>query len=147
MPGKSHTNSIGRPSHKLSPFSKVHKNPENPPYRPSVDYTESWTYRVAKALSELINAVIEKTGHHLKDYKIKHITLTEEEIWISHDVVGLPPSVPVGEALDVIRQHFSDNDTLKDHTFLSLCNIKDLLRLVVYFNQPSEGQGLGSPPS
>ena len=48
---------------------------------------------VAKALSELTNPVIGKTGHHLKNSKellekIEDIKLTEEEVWMSHDVVG-----------------------------------------------------------
>ena len=56
-------------------------------------------YRVAKALSEVINLVIGKSEHHLRNSKdllekIKGITLMKEEVWISHDVVGLFPSVP-----------------------------------------------------
>ena len=53
----------------LYALSKVHKNRENPHYRPIVDYTWSCMYRVAKALSEQINPVIGKSEYHLKNSK------------------------------------------------------------------------------
>ena len=51
--------------------------------------------------------------------KIKDIMLMDEEVWISHDVVGLFPTVPVGEVLEVIEQNLNEDSTLKDHTLLS----------------------------
>ena len=50
---------------------------------------------------------------------------------VSHDVVGLFPTVPMVEMLDVIEQCLTDDDMLKDSTLLSNSDIMDLLRLVV----------------
>ena len=88
---------------------KVHKDPLNPPYRVIADYTGSCTYNLAKALSNLINPTIGKTEHHLQNSKqlvdkIQNNVLSDEEIWISHDVVALFRSVPVDEALEEIKQ-------------------------------------------
>ena len=115
---------------------KVHKNPSDPPYRPIVDYTGSCTYNIAKALSLLINPTIGKTEHHLLNSKqlvdkIKDVVLAEDEIWISHDVVALFPSVPVDEALEEIEKRLVNDKTLPQRTNLSPDDIMDLLRLVV----------------
>ena len=46
-------------------------------------------------------------------------------------MVGLFPTVPVGEVLNVIEQRLTEDSTLKDRTLLSPSDIMDLLRLVV----------------
>ena len=51
----------------LYALHKVHQNPEDPLYMPLVEYTGSCTYIVANALSELINLVIVKSEHELKN--------------------------------------------------------------------------------
>ena len=40
------------------------------------------------------------------------LILDVEDIWISHDVVALFPSVPVKEALDIIQTRLSNEPTL-----------------------------------
>ena len=92
-------------SSRMYALPKVHKNPTDPPYIPIVDYTGSCTFNIAKALSSLISPTIEKIKHHLKNCKdlvdkinLKNIVMSDEEIWISHGVVGLNPSVPVDAA-------------------------------------------------
>ena len=115
---------------------KVHKNPMDPPYRPIVDYTGSCTYKIAKALSALINPTIGKTNHHLKNSKdlidkIKDRVLLEEEIWISHDILALFPSVPVAEDLREIEQSLTEDKTISQRTNLSAADIMELLHLVV----------------
>ena len=52
---------------RLYALHKVYKNPEDPLYKPIVDYTVSCTYRVDNALSELINPVIGKSEDKLKN--------------------------------------------------------------------------------
>ena len=118
------------------PLPKVHQNPSDPPYRPIVDYTGSCTYNFAKELSRIINPIIGQTSHHLnnpKDLKdkIEDITLDDDHIWISHDVVALFPSVPVPEALQVIQHNLEKDKSLYKRTKLSPSDIMDLLKLVV----------------
>ena len=79
---------------------KFHKNPSGPPYTSIVDYTGSCTYKVAKDMSNIINPLMSKSKHHILNSKalvekIKGITLDVDDIWISHDVVAIFPSVPV----------------------------------------------------
>ena len=114
----------------------MHKNSSDPPYRPIVDYKGSCTYKVAKKMSDLIKPLIGKTEHHFLNSKelvtkIKDTKLTDEEIWISHDVVALFPSVPVDEALQIIENRLKNDVTLHRRTALDPDDIMELLRLVV----------------
>ena len=62
---------------------------------------------MAKAMINMINPLIGKSKHHLLNFKgfvenIKDLKLDADDIWISHDVVALFPSVLVREALGII---------------------------------------------
>ena len=87
--------------------------------------------------TNIINPNTGKTEHHLQNSKqlvdkIKDHKLTDDKIWISHDVVTLFPSVPVDAALDEIKKRLINDKNLNKWTNLTPKDIMELLRLVVY---------------
>ena len=138
---------------------KIHK-PENP-LRPIVDYSGLANYNLGRALADLLNPLMGKTQHHLQNSKdlkkkLENVTLKEDEILISHDIVSLFTNVPIQEALSVIRTRLENDDTLKNRTRLSVDDIMDLLNFVcnsTYFQfegqlyQQCFGTAMGSPVS
>ena len=70
---------------------KIHK--EGTPLRPIVDFTGSIGYNVAKSLADILSPLVGKTDHHVLNSKtladdLKNITIEEDEILNSHDVVA-----------------------------------------------------------
>ena len=138
---------------------KIHKT--GTPLRPIVDYTGSLSYNTSKALSELLTPLAGKTEHHLKNSKhlaeiAKDVKLEEDEELISHDVVGLFPSIPIPEALRIIRGCLDRDTTLPDRTRLTPSDIIDLLAFTMsttYFTfrgkiyEQTFGTAMGSPVS
>lgn len=109
----------------------------------------------------MIKPLLGKTEHHLLNSKelvtkVEDKVLEEDEIWISHDVVALFPSVPVEEALNIIETRLREDKTLAKRTLLEPDDIMELLRLVVNTTifsfkgklyQQSSGFPMGSPIS
>jgi len=138
---------------------KIHK-PGNP-LRPIVDYTGSIGYNLSRSLADLLAPITGKTIHHVENSKalvkeLKDVQLTEEETFISFDVVSLFTNTPIHKALDVIRKKLEEDRLLKQRTLLAVDDIMQLLEFVLtttYFKfdgqlyQQKFGTAMGSPVS
>ena len=139
--------------------SVFHK--EGTPLRPIVDYTGSLSYNTSKSLSDLLTPLAGKTEHHLKNSKhlaevVKDIKLEEDEVLVSHDVVALFPSIPIPEAMKIIRKRLEEDTTLAKRTNLSANDIIELLEFTMsttHFSfkgklyEQTFGTAMGSPVS
>ena len=138
---------------------KIHK--EGTPLRPIVDYTGSLSYNVSKALSDLLAPLAGKTEHHLKNSKalvdkLKTETVGDDEVLASHDVVGLFPSIPIPQAMDIIYRRLCSDTTLSERTNLTPEDIIELTKFTMsttYFTfrgkiyEQIHGTAMGSPVS
>ncbi len=152
-----------RPSATVCPkfygLPKIHK--PNVPLRPIVASQGSPTYVLAKYLAEILKPVVGKSEHHVvnsKEFvtKMEQISLSENDILVSFDVVSLFTNVPVEEACIIAKERLLLDSTLPQRTNLSPENIYDLLKLCLtttcfqwrekYYEQ-TYGAPMGSPLS
>ena len=138
---------------------KVHK--EGTPLRPIVSSIDSISYNCARYVADLLAPLVGRSEHHIKNSQhfadiIQHKTIGEDEELVSYDVTALFTSVPVKEALTIIRRRLEEDEKLKHRTKLSPDNIITLLELCVsctyfvydgtFFKQ-IHGTAMGSPVS
>ncbi len=119
---------------KLYGLPKIHKT--GYPLRPIVSSIGSVTYPIAEHLAEILNPLVGKTEHHVLNSKhfvemVKDTTLTPEETLVSFDVSALFTSVPVAQAVRVIKTRLEEEDTLHKRTKLNVEDIVDILDLVL----------------
>ena len=102
-----------------------------------------------------------QTEHHLKNSKqladrLKTETVAENEVLASHDVVGLFPSIPIPQAMEIIHRRLKEDTTLKERTNLTPEDIIELLNFTqttTYFTFRGKlyeqvfGTAMGSPVS
>ena len=138
---------------------KIHK--ANNPLRPIVDYTGSIGYNTSKALADLLGPLVGTTEHHVKNSKdlaeeLSSVTLEQEDIFNSHDVVSLFTKTPIQETLTIIRQRLDQDQDLKKRTNLEVEDIMDLTEFIAtttYFSFRGQlfkqkfGTAMGSPVS
>ena len=139
---------------------KVHK--DGTPLRPIVDFTGSIGYNVAKSLAEILAPIVGQSEHHVLNSKsladqLKNITVEEDEILNSHDVVALFTNTPIDLTLQIIRDRLEQDQDLKNRTLLSIDDIIELvdfsLSRVAYFSYNGSiyrqrfGMAMGSPLS
>ena len=138
---------------------KIHK-PGNP-LRPIVDYTGSIGYNLSCSLADLLALITGKAIHHVENSKalvkeLKDVQLTDEETFISFDVVSLFMNTPIHKALNVIRKKLEEDRLLKKRTLLAVDDIMQLLEFVLtttYFKfdgqlyQQKFATAMGSPVS
>ena len=110
----------------------VHK--PDTPLRPIVFSCRSVTYGVAKELAKILKPLVGKSPHHInstQDFveQVKHITLVPGEYLSSYNVSVLFTSVPVGPALNIIRDLLDKDHTLKERTVLAVNDILLLLEI------------------
>ena len=157
------------PYHELRPSSsqppriyglpKVHK-PEVP-LRPIVSCIGSPSYRLSKFITSLISPLGGKTSTHAKNSKhfleaVQDVRVTEDELLVSLNVSSLFTNIPIVEAVQVIQQRLTQDDTLASRTTLSPDKVAKLLDICLrstYFSydcdfyQQQEGVAMGSPVS
>ena len=138
---------------------KIHKN--NRPLRPIVASIEGITYKVAKYLSEVLSPLVGKTQHFIlnsEDFtkKIQDLDVPPGQILISYDVSSLFTCIPTKDALKVIENKLSHDQTLPERCPLSILQLLDLLSFCLdttYFQfegtyyQQCHGAAMGSPVS
>ena len=138
---------------------KIHK--QDCPLRPIVSAIGSISYETAKFVAKIIAPLEGTTQHHLENSqdfveKLKGVSVSEDEALVSYDVSALFTSVPVGEALNIIRTKLESDATLGDRTKLSVDQIIELLGFCLnttYFMAQGdlylqkEGAAMGSPVS
>lgn len=138
---------------------KIHK--QNNPLRPIVSSIGSISYNCAKYIAEILNPIVGKTEHHIKNSQqfadiIKHYRVEDDEELRSYDVSALFTSVPVDNALEIIKNKLANDNTLADRTKLTPEDVTILLEFClkctyfVYNDQyylQVHGAAMGSPVS
>ena len=138
---------------------KIHK--ANNSLRPIVDYTGSIGYNASRALADLLEPLVGTTEHHVKNSKelaeeSSSVTLEQEDIFNSHDVVSVFTKTPIQETLTIIRERLDKDQDLKKKTNLEVDDIMDLTEFIAtttYFSFRGQlfkqkfGTAMGSPVS
>ena len=106
--------------------TKIHK--AGNPVRPIVDYTDSIGYESSRALADLLGPLVGKSEHHVKNSKhlaqdLADITIQDEEMFNSHDVVSLFTNTPIDIAMDIVKQRLQEDTDLKKRTKLKIPDI------------------------
>ena len=86
---------------------KIHK--ASVPLRPKVDYMGSIGYNTSRAPADLLTLVVGQTKHHTKNLKdlakeLTQVTISENEVCNSHDVVSLFTNTTIQETLKIVRE-------------------------------------------
>ena len=116
------------------------------------------TYGMAKVLDKVLKPTVGKSPHHIqstRDFvnRFQGVTLIPEECLCSYDVTALFTSVPIDQALTIIKELLEKDDTLWDRTVLSVQNIIELLGFFLHntyfsfqnkFYEQVEGAPMGS---
>ncbi|XP_072039090.1 uncharacterized protein [Amphiura filiformis] len=95
---------------------KIHK--DGTPLRPIVDFTGSIGYNVAKSLADILSPIVGQSEHHVLNSKslaedLKDVTLEDDEILNSHDVVALFTSTPIDLTLHILKERLNEDKDLK----------------------------------
>ena len=139
--------------------TKIHK--QGYPVRPIVDYMGSIAYQTSKALAEILSPMVGQTECHVKNSKhladdLTKLTIEDDNIFNSHDVVSMFTNTPIDKTLEIIRERLENDNTLKQRTKLDVDDIMELLEFVLtttYFSFRGEiykqkfGTAMGSPCS
>ncbi|XP_072046451.1 uncharacterized protein [Amphiura filiformis] len=94
---------------------KIHK--DGTPLSSIVDFTGSIDYNVSKSLADILNPIIGQFERHVLAQDLKDVTLEEDEILNSHDVVALFTSTPVDLTVHVLRERLNEDKDLKTDPF------------------------------
>ena len=112
-------------------------------------------------MSDIISPLSGKTQFHLKNSqelvkKVKELHLEPHDKLVSFDVSALFTSVPVDQALDVIKIRLEEDQTLSQRTALTASQVIQLLSFCLkttyftfenVFYKQNEGAAMGSPVS
>ena len=146
---------------RLNCTPKIHKNKTPPPLLPIVDCTGGVTYHTSKFLVAILRSLLGKTPKHCTNSgqlanDLANVTVMQDEILISHDVVSLFTKTPVDATLAKVRKRLEADKTLKKRTRLKVDDIMELLTFVTkatYFQfngvlyKQVEGLAMGDPLS
>jgi hypothetical protein len=138
---------------------KVHKT--NVPLRPIVSSIGSITYQPAKLLAKILGPLVGKNDRHVKNSKDFAEKIQDLEVpppWqlVSFDVSALFTSIPVDQALVVVRKKLEMDKSWQQHSSLNLDDISKLLEFCLtttYFTykgqiyKQKQGAAMGSPVS
>ena len=116
---------------------------------------------MAKELAKILKPLVGKSPHHInstQDFveQVRHITLVPGECLSSYDVSALFTSVPIDQALKIIKDLLIKDPSLKDRTVMGIDGIILLLEFCLkntYFSfqgqffEQVEGAAMGSPVS
>ena len=144
---------------KLYGLPKIHK--EDVPLRPIVSSIGSVNYGVAKELARILKPLVGNSSHHVNNSKefaeeIRNIKLERWECLTSFDVTTLYTSIPVAEAIEVIKGRLEQDTELPRRTTWSPENILRLLEFCLVntyflfngqFFEQTKGAAMGSPVS
>ena len=124
---------------------------------------DSIAYNLSRSLADILGPMVRLTQHHVKNSrhladKLKSMTLHEDEIFTSHDVVSLFTNIPILKlkTTEIIKTRLQKDTTLTDRTRLEIEDVMALLDFVLnttYFtfrnmiHQQKFGTAIGSPVS
>jgi len=112
-------------------------------------------------LADILSCVVGKTEYHVKNSRhlvetLAEITLDDDEILNSHDVVSLFTNTPINKSLEVIKESLLTDNAWKDKTKLLVEDVMELLEFILtttYFVFRDQiysqkfGTAMGSPVS
>ena len=138
---------------------KIHK--DGIPMRPIVSYTGTPLYEISKYIANILRPygkLKEQHTHSSKSFStfICQQKIEPDEIMVSFDVTSLYTTIPIDEALLIIRDLLEHDQKLADRTLLSPKQILDLLDILLrttYFKfngdfyQQTDGAAMGGPTS
>ncbi len=89
------------------------------------------TYKTSKYLARVLTPLMGKIQYHVKDSddlvrKLKHVKIEEDECMVSFDFKSLFTKVPKDEAVIIIHDKLSADDTLSQRTPLSADKLTEL---------------------
>ena len=131
---------------RLYGLPKIHK--VNVPLRPIVNSIGSPTYALAKYLTGLLQPLVGKCSHHVKNSFqfieiLDNIKVNSTDILVSFDVESLFTKVPLKETLELLSSHF---DAKIINLFRHVLTSTYFLFDGNYYEQ-SDGVAMGSPIS
>ena len=138
---------------------KIHK--KDAPLRPIVSSIGSITYPAAKYLTSILNPLVGKNPHFIKNSedfvkKIADLEVPPPRKLVSYDVTALFTSIPIEDAIDVVRRKLEDDTTLNNRCELSIDQVVTLLEFCLkttyfvcdnIFYRQIQGAPMGSPVS
>ncbi|XP_072146239.1 uncharacterized protein [Dermacentor andersoni] len=109
---------------------KVHK--PNVPLRPIVDYTRSPLYKLSAYLHQLLAPLVGKSSTHVSNScdfieKVRDVSLDDDEVMVSFDVVSLFTSNPTDLAVEACTSALESDRTLPDRSPIDVPDLKRLL--------------------
>ena len=132
----------------------------NIPLRSIVSFVTSPTYQLSRHLSFILSPLVGKTSSAVRNSKdfadFISTQQLEEKVLVSFDVVSLFTNVPTDLAIKVARKYLEKDETLEEHTLLTVDNIILLLDMclgAIYLQfrqecyQQTQGTAMGSPVS
>ena len=116
----------------LNGLPKIHK--PDVPLRPIVSFYSSPTYNLSKHLAFLLSSLVGNSSSAVRNSRdfahfIQQEALEADEVLVSFDVISLFTCVPISLALDIAKECLEQDETLSDHTFLTVSDNLSLLSL------------------
>ena len=138
---------------------KIHK--DGIPMRPIVSYTGTPLYEISKYIANILRPYGKLKEQHIHSSKsfstfICQQKIEPDEIMVSFDVTSLYTTIPIDQALLVIRDLLEHAQKLADRTLLSpkqILDLPDILLRTTYFKfngdfyQQTDGAAMGGPTS
>ena len=138
---------------------KIHK--KDVPLRPIVSSIGSVMYDTAKFLAKIMKPLVGLNSHHIvnsEDFvnKIAELEVPPGQKLVSYDVSSLFTSIPINEAIPVVRAKLESDQSLPDRCPLDIAQLSVLLEMCLsstYFTFQGEfykqkkGAAMGSPIS
>ena len=138
---------------------KIHK--KDAPLRPVVSSIGRVMYNTAKFLAKILRPLVGLNNHHIinsEDFinKIADLEVPPGQKLASYDVSALFTSIPINEAMSIVRSKLEGDPTLPDRCFLDVPQLSTLLEMCLsstYFTFQNEfykqkqGAAMGSPIS
>ena len=138
---------------------KIHK--DGTPMRPIVSFTGTPLYEISKYIANILRPYGKLKEQHTSSSKyfstfICQQKIEPDEIMVSFDVTSPYTTIPIGQALLIIRDLLEHGQKLTDKTLLSPRQILDLLDILLrttYFKingdfyQKTDGAAMGGPTS
>ncbi|XP_068720552.1 uncharacterized protein [Montipora capricornis] len=138
---------------------KIHK--KDVPLRPIVSSIGSVMYDTAKFLAKIMKPLVGLNSHHIvnsEDFvnKIAELEVPPGQKLVSYDVSSLFTSIPINEAIPVVRAKLESDQSLPDRCPLDIAQLSVLLEMCLsstYFTfhgefyKQKKGAAMGSPIS
>jgi hypothetical protein len=150
------------PGDPVSPYCygspKVHK--VDCPLRLIVSLRNGPTYNLSKYLFRILKHLTKDSDYSINQAtqaieRIRNVTIEEDEIMVSFDVVSLFTSIPLELAKSLLEEKMKDDTELQSKTKLSPENIMQLVNITLVtqfqfngkFYEQNQGTPMGSPMS